>query len=89
MIRLALSAIIVIILSCELQSQELVDNSVKQSQESIIEEHLKNGAHQYSFYSKEWKEEIDKGLAKDSTIAYLWCRSDYILSFLTHNIIKL
>lgn len=53
MIRLALSAIIVIILSCELQSQELVDNSVKQSQESIIEEHLKNGAHQYSFYSKE------------------------------------
>lgn len=44
----------------------------KQKQEEIINEHLKNGAWKYELYSREWQEEIDKGLAKDSTIAYLW-----------------
>lgn len=44
----------------------------KQSQDSIISEHLKYGAWKYSYYSREWQQEIDKGLAKDSTIAYLW-----------------
>ncbi len=41
-------------------------------QDSIIEIHLKNGAWTKGLYSREWQEEIDKGLAKDSTIAYLW-----------------
>jgi len=46
--------------------------STKASQDSIIDEHLKNGAWKKGLYSNEWQEEIDKGLAKDSTIAYLW-----------------
>lgn len=44
----------------------------KEKQEAIINEHLKNGAWKHELYSREWQEEIDKGLAKDSTIAYLW-----------------
>jgi hypothetical protein len=47
-------------------------NIIKQRQDSIIDEHLKNGAWKHSYYSPEWSSEIDKGLAKDSTIAYLW-----------------
>ena len=43
-----------------------------QSRDSIISEHLKHGAWKHSYYSREWQEEIDKGIAKDSTIAYLW-----------------
>ncbi|WKK76748.1 hypothetical protein QYS49_05560 [Marivirga salinae] len=46
--------------------------SIEKRQDSIIQEHLKEGAWKYSYYSPEWQEEIDKGLAKDSTIAYLW-----------------
>ena len=46
--------------------------NIKDKQDAIIEEHLKNGAWNYSYNSKEWQVEIDKGLAKDSTIAYLW-----------------
>ena len=44
----------------------------KERQEEIINEHLKNGAWKYQMMSQEWQQEIDKGLAKDSTIAYLW-----------------
>lgn len=44
----------------------------KDKQEEIINEHLKNGAWKHELYSREWQEEIDKGLSKDSTIAYLW-----------------
>ncbi|MEO8935137.1 MAG: hypothetical protein ABI295_12600 [Xanthomarina sp.] len=45
---------------------------IKERQDAIIKEYLKNGAWNYSYNSKEWQSEIDKGLAKDSTIAYLW-----------------
>lgn len=41
-------------------------------QEEIIDTHLVNGAWKYPIYSKERQQEIDNGLAKDSTIAYLW-----------------
>ncbi len=44
----------------------------KEQQEAIIKECLKNGAKAKGLYSREWQEEMDKGLAKDSTIAYLW-----------------
>ncbi len=47
-------------------------NVDKEKQEKIINEHLKNGAWKHELYSRQWQEEIDKGLAKDSTIAYLW-----------------
>lgn len=41
-------------------------------QDSIIDKYLKNGAWKHWVYSAEWQEEVDKGLAADSTIAYLW-----------------
>ena len=44
----------------------------KEKQGKIIDEFLKNGAWKHELYSRKWQEEINKGLAKDSTIAYLW-----------------
>jgi tetratricopeptide (TPR) repeat protein len=73
--------LIVTIFSCgqkdksakDLSENKLTEiNADKEKQEEIINEHLKNGAWKYELYSREWQEEIDKGLAKDSTIAYLW-----------------
>lgn len=46
--------------------------AIEQRQDSLIEVYLKNGAYKHSLYSREWQAEIDKGLAVDSTIAYLW-----------------
>ncbi|MCX2681726.1 tetratricopeptide repeat protein [Galbibacter sp. EGI 63066] len=57
-------------LESEVTSEEL--KIKQQRQDSIIEKYLTNGAKEYSYYSKEWHENIDKGLAVDSTIAYLW-----------------
>ena len=45
---------------------------LKKNQDSIIDKYLKNGAYKYPLYSQKWQKEIDKGLEKDSTIAYLW-----------------
>tara|TARA_B100001109_G_scaffold224531_1_gene197496 strand:+ start:2026 stop:2838 length:813 start_codon:yes stop_codon:yes gene_type:complete len=42
------------------------------SKDQILETYLEKGAWQHHYLSKEWEEWIDKGLAKDSTIAYLW-----------------
>jgi tetratricopeptide (TPR) repeat protein len=44
----------------------------KEKQQAIISEHLENGAWKYMMFSKEWNDNIDAGLKKDSTIAYLW-----------------
>ncbi|MFK7970263.1 MAG: tetratricopeptide repeat protein [Bacteroidia bacterium] len=41
-------------------------------QDSIIQEHVHEGAKKLGLYSLERQQELDKGLAKDSTIAYLW-----------------
>jgi tetratricopeptide (TPR) repeat protein len=43
-------------------------------QEEIIEKYLKSCAYQYNYtmYMSDWQACIDKGLAEDSTIAYLW-----------------
>lgn len=54
----------------DISSPELTVDKEKQGE--IINEHLKNGAWKYQVYSQEWQAEIDKGLEKDSTIAYLW-----------------
>lgn len=51
-------------------SETSVEN--QKNQEEIIDKYLKNGAWKHELYSMEWQEEIDKGLAQDSTIAYLW-----------------
>lgn len=71
--------IIMLIVSCnqvnvtnELKIGENNQIKTKEQQDSIVKEHLENGAWKEGLYSSEWQEEIDKGLAKDSTIAYLW-----------------
>ena len=43
-----------------------------EKQNEIIQTYLKEGAWNYHYVTKEWQEWIDKGLEKDSTIAYLW-----------------
>jgi tetratricopeptide (TPR) repeat protein len=43
----------------------------KEEQQKIIDETLRN-ASSYSLYSPAYQKELDKGLAKDATIAYLW-----------------
>ena len=79
--KILIILLITSIFSCEQKDKSAKDltedklteiNADKEKQEEIINEHLKNGAWKYELYSREWQEEIDKGLAKDSTIAYLW-----------------
>lgn len=53
------------------QPEENIQTPSKEQQTIIIKEHISK-ASQYNLYSRERQEEIDKGLAKDSTIAYLW-----------------
>ena len=53
-------------------ANELKSTPIQYDKDSIIKEHLENGAWKKQLYSRDWQEEIDKGLAKDSTIAYLW-----------------
>ncbi|WP_234953159.1 tetratricopeptide repeat protein [Psychroflexus halocasei] len=54
------------------ENQSTETNIDKEKQQKIIDEYLKNGAWRYQMYSQEWQWEIDKGLEKDSTVAYLW-----------------
>ncbi len=59
----------------ETENENLVSDQLKinkEKQDAIIEAHLMKGAWNHPLYSSEWQTEIDKGLAKDSTIAYLW-----------------
>jgi len=63
----------IIFMSCDSTNSQDIDNQAdKDKQEQIIEEYLKKGAWNFPLFSNDWQEEIDKGLAKDSTIAYLW-----------------
>lgn len=80
-VKILFVLLIINVLSCEQNSKpikELAENVLPESiidkdqQERIIDEYLKNGAWKHEPYSREWQEEIDKGLALDSTIAYLW-----------------
>ena len=59
------------LLNCNSQNSNLpkVD---KEKQQAIVDEYLTNCAHKYGYNLPEWQECIDKGLEKDSTIAYLW-----------------
>ena len=72
MIKIITILFLFITLSCFSQTipKELADKKIKQ--EGIIKEHLENGAWQHMMFSKEWQDNIDLGLKKDSTIAYLW-----------------
>lgn len=51
---------------------EEVSTTPKIPHDTIIKQYLENGAWKYGLYSQEWQNEIDKGLAIDSTIPYLW-----------------
>lgn len=73
------SLLLFFLISCSTDKQKPIstsDQPITQShkalQDSIISEHLERGAWTKGLFSREWQEEIDKGLAKDSTIAYLW-----------------
>jgi tetratricopeptide (TPR) repeat protein len=61
-----------LLFSLQCQSQTETAEIKKNRQEAIIKEHLENGAWKHIMSSKEWQENIDNGLKKDSTIAYLW-----------------
>lgn len=69
MIKFILSIFLLFSYSCNSQTDS---NEKKINQEKIIKEHLENGAWRYMMFSKEWQDNIDLGLKKDSTIAYLW-----------------
>lgn len=79
-IKILLISMILTVLACgkEVDTKSLVENKTaefevdKVKQEKIVEKYLKNGAWKHELYSREWQEEIDKGLQEDSTIAYLW-----------------
>lgn len=58
--------------NCYSQNDKKNDVDKKAKQELIIKESLENGAWKHMMFSKEWQDEIDLGLKKDSTIAYLW-----------------
>lgn len=79
-IKILLISMILTVLACgkKVDTKSLVENKTaefevdKVKQEKIVEKYLKNGAWKHELYSREWQEEIDKGLQEDSTIAYLW-----------------
>jgi tetratricopeptide (TPR) repeat protein len=58
---------------CYSQSSTTSDE-IKQKQATIIEEYYKNCAlkYNYNYEASQWQACLDEGLAKDSTIAYLW-----------------
>jgi tetratricopeptide (TPR) repeat protein len=58
-----------ILVSTGLAQQE---KKITDREDAIIQKYLKNGAWKYNYLRKEWGEWIDKGLAEDSTVAYLW-----------------
>jgi len=72
MIRFSLFTALFMLFQC--QSQITIENKEdkKIRQEKIIKEHLENGAWNYMMFSKEWQDNIDAGLEKDSTIGLLW-----------------
>lgn len=76
MLIYALSFLLLFCLSCTGTAQEVSPQtgpiSSPEQQAAIIEEYHTNGALKHHIYSPEWHEALDQGLAKDSTIAYLW-----------------
>ncbi len=56
----------------QLEKTEVDLKIITQRQDSIIDTYLVNGANKYGLYDMERQIELDKGLAVDSTIAYLW-----------------
>lgn len=63
---------ILLLLLTSLFSFGQTDESKKKRQQEIIEEFSDNCAKKYSYNLPEWQECLDRGLEKDSTIAYFW-----------------
>jgi tetratricopeptide (TPR) repeat protein len=63
----------IIAFNCSSQEKEITEVK-KKAQDSIIDEYLTKGAERYNYIYQmnEWQKCLDEGLAKDSTIAYLW-----------------
>jgi len=62
----------VFVSSCKEKEAAVVPVSLsKEEQQKVIDETMKN-AYQYSLYSQEHQQELDKGLLQDLTIAYFW-----------------
>jgi len=72
MIKIITTISLFIALNCFGQTTPKEIANKTANQEEIIKEHLENGAWQQMMFSKEWQDNIDLGLKKDSTIAYLW-----------------
>ena len=70
------SFVIILIIStvCNSQNKPLNFNQKVNNQDSIIKLYADDCAHQfnYNFQMNKWQDCLDKGLEKDSTIAYLW-----------------
>src|SRR5690606_20230922 len=62
--------------ACNTKDESPIDKpqADKEAQEKLIKTYLEECAWQYNYISnmKSWQECIDKGLEKDSTIAYFW-----------------
>jgi tetratricopeptide (TPR) repeat protein len=72
MIKIITTISLFIALNCFSQTNIKEDTETKAKQDAIIKEFLEDGAWQHMMFSKEWQDNIDAGLKKDSTIAYLW-----------------
>lgn len=70
--KFILSVVCLFSTQCQSQKKDETLEEKKTKQEAIIQEHIVNGAWQHLMFSKEWQNNIDRGLKKDSTIAYLW-----------------
>jgi tetratricopeptide (TPR) repeat protein len=72
--KLIITTFFFLSISCSAQNNDESEATKKERQDSIINKYVHNCAKNYNFYyeMKEWQSCLDKGLEKDSTIAYLW-----------------
>lgn len=72
MIKIFKLLLLLLATNCLSQTNDDFQIEKKIRQEAIIKESLENGAWKHMMFSKQWQDEIDAGLKKDSTVAYLW-----------------
>jgi tetratricopeptide (TPR) repeat protein len=72
MIKIFKLLLLLLVTNCLGQTNDDFQIEKKIRQEAIIKESLENGAWKHMMFSKQWQDEIDAGLKKDSTVAYLW-----------------
>jgi tetratricopeptide (TPR) repeat protein len=72
MIKIFKLLLLLLATNCLGQTNDDFQIEKKIRQEAIVKESLENGAWKHMMFSKQWQDEIDAGLKKDSTVAYLW-----------------